>query len=98
MTQVIGIIGGSGLYDIEGLEDATWETVDTPWGAPSDALLRGRLDVEELSAQELVVTRTPIADPSLPAPEASGFAIPACCGRLLFAAVCFWPAAICCAA
>ena len=42
MTK-IGIIGGSGLYQIDGLEDATWQTVDTPWGAPSDQLLTGRL-------------------------------------------------------
>ncbi|MEL7216366.1 MAG: S-methyl-5'-thioadenosine phosphorylase [Pseudomonadota bacterium] len=39
----LGIIGGSGLYDIDGLEDATWVTVETPWGAPSDACLTGRL-------------------------------------------------------
>ncbi|MEO0386642.1 MAG: S-methyl-5'-thioadenosine phosphorylase, partial [Pseudomonadota bacterium] len=40
---VIGVIGGSGLYEIEGLEDATWQTVESPWGAPSDAFLTGRL-------------------------------------------------------
>ncbi|MGR3322056.1 MAG: S-methyl-5'-thioadenosine phosphorylase [Pseudooceanicola sp.] len=40
----LGIIGGSGLYDIAGLEDAAWQTVETPWGAPSDAILTGRLD------------------------------------------------------
>ncbi len=40
---VIGIIGGSGLYDIDGLEEKAWKTVETPWGAPSDALLFGRL-------------------------------------------------------
>jgi 5'-methylthioadenosine phosphorylase len=39
----LGIIGGSGLYALEGLEDAAWVTVDTPWGSPSDALLTGRL-------------------------------------------------------
>jgi 5'-methylthioadenosine phosphorylase len=45
MTQtMIGVIGGSGLYDIDGLEDAEWTTVDSPWGAPSDAILTGRLD------------------------------------------------------
>ena len=33
---VIGIIGGSGLYNIEGLTDTRWEKVETPWGAPSD--------------------------------------------------------------
>jgi 5'-methylthioadenosine phosphorylase len=45
MTEpVIGIIGGSGLYDIAGLEDQVWRAVETPWGKPSDALLFGRLD------------------------------------------------------
>lgn len=39
----IGIIGGSGLYEIEGLEDAQFIAVDTPWGKPSDELLIGRL-------------------------------------------------------
>ena len=43
-SPVIGIIGGSGLYDIDGLEDKAWRQVDTPWGAPSDELLFGRLD------------------------------------------------------
>ena len=33
---VIGIIGGSGLYEIEGLENARWEAVKTPFGEPSD--------------------------------------------------------------
>jgi 5'-methylthioadenosine phosphorylase len=40
----IGIIGGSGLYDIEALEEAQWIAVDTPWGAPSDELLIGRIE------------------------------------------------------
>jgi 5'-methylthioadenosine phosphorylase len=39
----IGILGGSGLYDIDALEDARWIDVDTPWGRPSDALLIGRI-------------------------------------------------------
>jgi 5'-methylthioadenosine phosphorylase len=39
----IGIIGGSGLYEIEGLADATEIAVDTPWGEPSDRLVRGTL-------------------------------------------------------
>ena len=39
----IGIIGGSGLYAIDALEDAQWIAVDTPWGAPSDELLVGRI-------------------------------------------------------
>jgi 5'-methylthioadenosine phosphorylase len=41
ITPVIGIIGGSGLYNIEGLTDTRWEQVETPWGAPSDELLIG---------------------------------------------------------
>ncbi|MEL6197541.1 MAG: S-methyl-5'-thioadenosine phosphorylase [Pseudomonadota bacterium] len=41
---MIGVIGGSGLYAIEGLEDAAWVSVDSPWGAPSDQVLTGRLD------------------------------------------------------
>jgi 5'-methylthioadenosine phosphorylase len=44
VPPVIGIIGGSGLYDIDGLEDKVWQQVETPWGLPSDALLTGRLD------------------------------------------------------
>ncbi|MGZ8329144.1 MAG: S-methyl-5'-thioadenosine phosphorylase, partial [Allosphingosinicella sp.] len=40
----IGILGGSGLYAMEALEEAQWIGVDTPWGAPSDELLVGRLD------------------------------------------------------
>ena len=45
MTQTkIAVIGGSGIYDIDGLEGAEWTSVDTPWGAPSDQILTGRLD------------------------------------------------------
>ena len=43
MERRIGIIGGSGLYEIEGLEDAGWQAVDTPWGAPSDEIFSGTL-------------------------------------------------------
>ncbi len=43
IQPVIGIIGGSGLYDIDGLEDKAWRRVATPWGEPSDELLFGRL-------------------------------------------------------
>lgn len=41
-NTVLGIIGGSGVYDIAGLENARWERVASPWGEPSDALLFGR--------------------------------------------------------
>jgi 5'-methylthioadenosine phosphorylase len=40
----IGIIGGSGLYDIEGLGNRAWQTIETPWGKPSDDVLTGMLD------------------------------------------------------
>jgi 5'-methylthioadenosine phosphorylase len=40
---VIGIIGGSGVYDIEAIEGAEWRQVRTPWGLPSGELLFGRL-------------------------------------------------------
>jgi 5'-methylthioadenosine phosphorylase len=43
VQPVIGIIGGSGLYDIEGLERKTWRRIATPWGDPSDELLEGWL-------------------------------------------------------
>jgi 5'-methylthioadenosine phosphorylase len=40
---VLGVIGGSGLYDIEGLEDVREHDVETPFGAPSDSIVEGRL-------------------------------------------------------
>ncbi|MEM6563246.1 MAG: S-methyl-5'-thioadenosine phosphorylase [Pseudomonadota bacterium] len=40
----IGVIGGSGIYEIDGLQNAEWTNVDTPWGTPSDAILTGTLD------------------------------------------------------
>ena len=43
MQTMIGVIGGSGVYQIDGLEDANWVTVNSPFGAPSDDILVGRL-------------------------------------------------------
>lgn len=43
MQTMIGVIGGSGLYEIDGLEGASLVKVRTPWGAPSDRVLVGRL-------------------------------------------------------
>ena len=43
MDAEIGIIGGSGLYNMPGLEDRREVTIDTPWGAPSDAYVLGAL-------------------------------------------------------
>ena len=44
METMIGVIGGSGLYEIDGLQDARWQAVETPWGTPSDKILTGTLD------------------------------------------------------
>ena len=44
MTQaVLGIIGGSGIYDLPGIADVHEQQVKTPWGEPSDVLRVGRV-------------------------------------------------------
>lgn len=49
MTKaVLGIIGGSGIYDLPGLEDVREERVASPWGEPSDDLRRGRIGTTEI--------------------------------------------------
>jgi 5'-methylthioadenosine phosphorylase len=40
---VLGVLGGSGVYELDGLENARWEKVESPFGAPSDELLFGEL-------------------------------------------------------
>lgn len=42
LDPAIGIIGGSGLYDLEGLTDVRWHRLRTPFGEPSDAFCEGR--------------------------------------------------------
>lgn len=44
MQTMIGVIGGSGVYQIDGLEGASWVKVKSPWGKPSDEVMLGRLD------------------------------------------------------
>ncbi len=44
MKTKIGIIGGSGIYNMDGLQDAEWVSQDSPWGQPSDNILTGVLD------------------------------------------------------
>lgn len=46
--MTLGIIGGSGIYDIEWLERPRWQRVSGPFGAPSDELLMGELDGQPL--------------------------------------------------
>ena len=41
---VLGVLGGSGLYDLDGLENPQWVQIDTPWGAPSDDILFAEMD------------------------------------------------------
>lgn len=45
---VLGIIGGSGVYDLPGLTDLREEAVASPWGEPSDVIRRGRLNGREV--------------------------------------------------
>nr|WP_174823563.1 S-methyl-5'-thioadenosine phosphorylase [Ruegeria arenilitoris] len=50
VTQTkIAVIGGSGIYDVGGLENAKWVTVESPWGTPSDQILTGNLDGVEMA-------------------------------------------------
>lgn len=42
-SWTIGVIGGSGLYALDGLSDVEELSVETPWGAPSDVLVKGKL-------------------------------------------------------
>jgi len=45
MTQaVLGLVGGSGLYDLPGLENPQWQHIDSPWGQPSDEILFAEID------------------------------------------------------
>jgi 5'-methylthioadenosine phosphorylase len=44
METYIGVIGGSGVYDIDGLDGAEWVSVNSAFGTPSDHILTGRLD------------------------------------------------------
>jgi 5'-methylthioadenosine phosphorylase len=45
---VLGIIGGSGIYDLPGLENVSERTMMTPWGDPSDALRVGRVGATDV--------------------------------------------------
>ncbi len=44
----LGIIGGSGLYKIEGFEKTKWKKINTPWGKPSDEILLAKFEKEEI--------------------------------------------------
>ncbi len=42
--SVLGIIGGSGFYNLPGLSDPHWKAIQSPWGAPSDSILFAEID------------------------------------------------------
>ncbi len=44
----LGIIGGSGLYKMEGFEKPKWKKINTPWGKPSDEILLASFEKEEI--------------------------------------------------
>ena len=44
----LGIIGGSGLYKMEGFKETKWKKIKTPWGKPSDEILIAKLENEEI--------------------------------------------------
>ena len=47
-NSILGIIGGSGVYDIDGLTNKHWGSVPSPFGAPSDELLCGELNGQQM--------------------------------------------------
>ena len=47
-NRKLGIIGGSGLYKMEGFEKTKWKKINTPWGKPSDEILTAKLGKEEI--------------------------------------------------
>jgi 5'-methylthioadenosine phosphorylase len=45
----LGLIGGSGLYNIDGVKGGVWQEMETPWGNPSDAIFTGSLNGVEIA-------------------------------------------------
>ena len=48
MKKKLGIIGGSGLYEIDLSAESEWETVDTPWGKPSDQIYNLKINNQDV--------------------------------------------------
>ena len=46
----LGVIGGSGICDIDGVEGGSWISIDTPYGAPSDQIFTGTLNGLEVAS------------------------------------------------
>ena len=49
MSEIFGVIGGSGVYDIGSLQDAHWVKVATPFGDPSDEFLMGAIGTQKFA-------------------------------------------------
>ena len=49
VEKLLGVIGGSGLYQMKGLEVIETVTVDTPFGSPSDSIIIGKLEGVKLA-------------------------------------------------
>jgi 5'-methylthioadenosine phosphorylase len=49
MQPKIGVIGGSGVYQMDAIQNPEWITVETPWGPPSDAILTGTLNGAQMA-------------------------------------------------
>ena len=49
MNEIFGVIGGSGVYDIDSLQDAHWVKVATPFGDPSDEFLMGVIGTQKFA-------------------------------------------------
>ena len=47
-TNKLAIIGGSGLYDVEEFKDRELLNIETPWGAPSDQILKTKYNSKEV--------------------------------------------------
>ncbi|MHB1237054.1 MAG: hypothetical protein ACYCY7_05785 [Gallionella sp.] len=50
---MLAIIGGSGVYDIDGLQNTRWVKVESSFGEPSDEVLIGELPIGELKSQPI---------------------------------------------
>jgi 5'-methylthioadenosine phosphorylase len=46
---MLGVVGGSGIYEIEGLRDGQWRHVESPFGSPSDQILVGQIGNTEVA-------------------------------------------------
>ena len=46
--KVLGVLGGSGVYEIDGLRGSQWKRIESPFGEASDELLHGELDGQDV--------------------------------------------------